>query len=77
MSGCGGRGLLALSPQFFRLPLSGFSGFSMQRKHNLASAFGIQKILGVTMHFSGKIKLQFGKKSHTCFFFILLLFFFF
>ena len=36
----------------------------MQRKQNLASAFGIQKRkLGVTKHFSEIIKLQFGKKS--------------
>ena len=37
---------------------------TMQRKQNLASAFGIQKEnwgLGITMHFSEIIKLQFGK----------------
>ena len=38
----------------------------MRRKQNLASAFGFQKRkLGLTMHFSEIIKLQFGKKSHT------------
>ena len=36
----------------------------MRRKQNLASAFGIQKRkLGVTMHFSEVVKLQFEKKT--------------
>ena len=41
---------------------------TMQRKKNLASAFGIQKRqLGVTMHFSEIVKLPVGKKKapHT------------
>ena len=44
----------------------------MPRKQNLASALGIQKEnwgggggLGVTMHFSEIIKLQFGKERHA------------
>ena len=48
----------------------------MLRKQNLESALGIQKDLskgywnpkrklGVTIHFSEIIKLQFGKKCHT------------
>ena len=37
---------------------------TMRSKQNLASAFGIQRRnFGVTMHFSDKIKLQFGKKK--------------
>ena len=40
---------------------------TMQRKQDLANALGIQKErkLGVTMHFSEIIKLQFGKNRHT------------
>ena len=38
----------------------------MPRKQNLASALGIPKEkLGVTMHFSEIIKLQFRKNYHT------------
>ena len=38
----------------------------MWRKPNLASALGIQKEnWGVTMHFSGIIKLQFGRQHNT------------
>ena len=38
----------------------------MRRKQNLPNAFGIsKKKLGVTMHFSEIIKLQFRKISHT------------
>ena len=36
---------------------------TMRKKQNLASDLGIQKKIGVTMHFSGIIKLQFGKKK--------------
>ena len=39
---------------------------TVRRKQNVASALGIQKEnLGVTMHFSEIIKLQFGKQRHT------------
>ena len=37
----------------------------MRRKQNLASALGIPKKIGVTMHFSEIIKLQFGIERHT------------
>ena len=37
----------------------------MRRKQKLASALGIQKKLGVNMHFSEIIELQFGKERHT------------
>ena len=37
---------------------------TMRREQNLVSALGIQKDdLGLTMHFSEIIKLQFGKKK--------------
>ena len=38
---------------------------TMQRKQKSVSAFGILRKLGVTMHFSEIIKLQFGKKKHS------------
>ena len=47
-------------------PMGGAQFKTMQRKQNLVSALGIQKEnLGVTMHFSDIIKLQFGRKRNT------------
>ena len=43
---------------------------TMWRKQNLASAFGIQKRkLGVAMHFSEIVKLQFGKMPNIALYF--------
>ena len=39
---------------------------TIRGKQNLTSTFGIQnRKLGITMHFSEIVKLQFGKKGHT------------
>ena len=47
---------------------------TMRRKQNLAIALGIQKKLGVTVHFSEMKKLQFGKKKHHILLCVLLFF---
>ena len=43
---------------------------TMQKKQNLATALGIQKNLGITMHFSEIIKLQYeGKLPYIAWYF--------